>query len=51
MMSIRQLKERKKELGFTNEMIAEKSGVPLSTVQKDLSVALQSIQDMIPCLR
>ena len=34
MMSIRQLKERKKELGFTNEMIAEKSGVPLSTVQK-----------------
>ena len=34
MMSIRQLKERKKELGYTNEMIAEKSGVPLSTVQK-----------------
>ena len=34
MMSIRQLKERKKQLGFTNEMIAEKSGVPLSTVQK-----------------
>ena len=34
MMSIRQLKERKKELGYTNEMVAEKSGVPLSTVQK-----------------
>lgn len=34
MMSIRQLKERKEELGYTNEMIAEKSGVPLSTVQK-----------------
>lgn len=34
MMSIRQLEERKKELGYTNAMIAEKSGVPLSTVQK-----------------
>ena len=34
MMSIRQLKEQKKTLGYTNEMIAEKSGVPLSTVQK-----------------
>ena len=34
MMSIRQLKERKEKLGYTNEMIAEKSGVPLSTVQK-----------------
>ena len=34
MMSIRQLKERKKELGYTNEMVAEMSGVPLSTVQK-----------------
>ena len=39
MMSVRELKERKKELGYTNEMIAEKSGVPLSTVQKIFSGA------------
>lgn len=33
-MKISDLIERKKELGYTNEMISEKSGVPLSTVQK-----------------
>ncbi|MBQ8588988.1 MAG: Uma2 family endonuclease [Firmicutes bacterium] len=33
-MKLEELKCRKYELGYTNEMIAEKSGVPLSTVQK-----------------
>ena len=33
-MKVSELKERKIELGYTNEMIAEKSGVPLGTVQK-----------------
>ena len=31
------MKERKKELGLTNEMISERSGVPLGTVQKIFS--------------
>ena len=33
-MKLEEMKRRKYELGYTNEMIAEKSGVPLSTVQK-----------------
>ncbi|MBP3895443.1 MAG: helix-turn-helix domain-containing protein [Mogibacterium sp.] len=33
-MTIEQMKERKTELGYTNEKIAELSGVPLGTVQK-----------------
>lgn len=33
-MKISDLIERKKELGYTNEMISEKSGVPVSTVNK-----------------
>ena len=33
-MKVSELKERKQELGYTNEMIAELSGVPLGTVQK-----------------
>ena len=33
-MKISELKERKIELGYTNKMIADISGVPLSTVQK-----------------
>ena len=33
-MNVEKLKERKKELGYSNEKIAEISGVPLSTVQK-----------------
>ena len=33
-MKVSELKKRKKELGYTNEMIAELSGVPLGTVQK-----------------
>lgn len=37
MMSVRELKELKKKNGYTNEMIAEMTGVPLSTVQKIFS--------------
>ena len=33
-MNIEEMKRRKYELGLTSEMIAERSGVPLSTVQK-----------------
>ena len=40
-MTIEGLKKRKKELGYTNAMIAEKSGVPLGTVQKIFSGATE----------
>ncbi len=33
-MTIEEMRQKKKELGYSNEMIAEKSGVPLGTVQK-----------------
>ena len=33
-MTIQEMQQRKRELGYTNEMIAELSGVPLATVQK-----------------
>lgn len=33
-MNLEEMKRRKKELGYSNERIAELSGVPLSTVQK-----------------
>ena len=33
-MTITELKEMKRELGLTNEMIARASGIPLGTVQK-----------------
>ena len=33
-MTIDEMKEKKRELGLTNEMISSASGVPLSTVQK-----------------
>ena len=33
-MTVQEMKERKKELGYTYEQIAELSGVPLGTVQK-----------------
>ena len=36
-MTIEEMKKRKKELGYTNEMIAALSGVPVPTVQKILS--------------
>ncbi len=32
-MTIEEMRQKKKELGYSNEMIAEKSGVPLGTVQ------------------
>ncbi len=33
-MTVAEMKRKKQELGYTNEMIAELSGVPLGTVQK-----------------
>ena len=33
-MTIFEMKEKKKELGYTNEMLSKESGVPLGTVQK-----------------
>ena len=36
-MTIEEMKARKAELGYTNEKIAELSGVPLGTVQKIFS--------------
>lgn len=39
MMKIEDMKRRKKELGYTNADVAEKSGVPLGTVQKVFSGA------------
>ena len=41
-MKISDLKERKKELGFSNKMISEMSGVPLSTVEKIFSGATEA---------
>ncbi len=41
-MTIEEMKNRKRELGYTNKMIAEKSGVPLGTVQKIFSGATAS---------
>lgn len=38
-MTIQEMKERKKELGYSNAMVAELSGVPLGTVQKIFSGA------------
>lgn len=37
MMKITEMKKRKKELRYTNALVAEKSGVPLGTVQKIFS--------------
>lgn len=39
MMSVRELRELKRRFGYTNEKIAELTGVPLSTVQKIFSGA------------
>ena len=36
-MELEEMKKRKKELGYTNAMLAEMSGIPLSTVQKIFS--------------
>lgn len=38
-MTVAEMKRRKEELGYTCQMISEKSGVPLSTVQKIFSGA------------
>ena len=36
-MTLEEMRERKRALGYSNEILAEKSGVPLATVQKVLS--------------
>lgn len=41
-MTLIEMRERKKELGYSYEQIADMSGVPLSTVQKVFSGATQS---------
>ena len=41
-MTLSEMKERKKELGYSYEQIADMSGVPLSTVQKVFSGVTQS---------
>ena len=41
-MTLSEMKERKRELGYSYEQIAERSGVPLSTIQKVFSGATQS---------
>ena len=41
-MTLSEMKERKKELGYSYEQIANISGVPISTVQKVFSGATQS---------
>lgn len=42
MMTIDEMKKRKKALGLTNQQLAEKSGVPLATVAKVLSKTTKS---------
>lgn len=41
-MTLSEMKERKRELGYSYEQISDMSGVPLSTVQKVFSGATQS---------
>ncbi|MBQ9611464.1 MAG: Uma2 family endonuclease [Lachnospiraceae bacterium] len=41
-MNLIEMRERKKALGYSNETIADKSGVPLATVQKVLSGTTQN---------
>lgn len=41
-MTIQEMKERKKELGYSNQQIADLSGIPLGTVQKIFSGATAS---------
>ena len=36
-MTIEEMKQRKRELGYTNQTISERTGIPLSTVQKIFS--------------
>ena len=41
-MKVSELKKRKLELGFSNKMISEMSGVPLGTVEKIFSGRTES---------
>ena len=41
-MTIEEMKNKKTELGLTNEMIAQSSGIPLSTIQKIMSGATKA---------
>lgn len=41
-MTVEEMKVRKRELGYTNELVALKSGIPLGTVQKILSGATKA---------
>ena len=41
-MTIEEMRIRKRELGYTNQMIAERTGIPLSTVQKIFAGATTS---------
>ena len=41
-MTIEQMRERKRELGYSYEQIAQLSGLPLGTVQKVLGGITQS---------
>ena len=41
-MTIEEIKNRKTSLGLTNEMIADASGIPLSTIQKIMSGATKA---------
>ena len=45
-MTIDEMKDRKRELGYSNKTIAEKSGLPLSTVQKIFSGATLSPREV-----
>ncbi|MBR1812840.1 MAG: Uma2 family endonuclease [Lachnospiraceae bacterium] len=36
-MTLQEMRERKRELGYSNKYLAQKSGIPLSTIQKVLS--------------
>ena len=41
-MTIEEMRNRKTQLGLTNEMISELSGIPLSTIQKIMSGATKA---------
>jgi len=41
-MTIEEMRKRKRELGYTNQMIADRTGIPLSTVQKIFAGATTS---------
>ena len=41
-MTIEEMRERKRELGYSNQQIADLSGLPLGTVMKIMSGATKS---------